>query len=134
MKTLAGPFLALIWRTPTLRRGATVCVALALFASAAEIAVAVSLVPILASLGVEAGGQLTNFVDRLPPAGWLVLFALAAGLRSVVSWQSSVQDQRGTQELVVSLQSRLYRALATAHWDTVRRVSPPSITSVVPVV
>jgi hypothetical protein len=108
MNTLASPFLDLIWRTSALRRGAIVCIALALIASAAEIAVALSLVPILASLGVEAGGELTKFVDRVPPAGWLVLFAIAAGLRSVVTWQSSVQEERGTQELVVSLQSRIY--------------------------
>jgi len=40
-----------------------------------------------------------------------------------------MQDERGSQELVVSLQSRLYRALAAAHWDTVRRLAPPTITS-----
>ena len=57
MNLLAGPFLKLIWRTRILRRGAMVCVVLALVASAAEIAVAVSLVPILASLGVDAGGM-----------------------------------------------------------------------------
>jgi ABC-type siderophore export system fused ATPase/permease subunit len=51
----------------------------------------VSLVPILASFGVEAGSELTNFV--------------------------------------VSLQSRIYRALAAAHWDAVRRLAPPTITS-----
>ncbi len=129
MNTLASPFLDLIWRTSALRRGAIVCIALALIASAAEIAVALSLVPILASLGVKAGSELTNFVDRVPPAGWLVLFAIAAGLRSVVTWQSSVQEERGTQELVVSLQSRIYRALAAAHWDAVRRLAPPTITS-----
>lgn len=129
MKTLATPFLALIWRTPSLRRGAVICITLALVASAAEIAVALSLVPILASLGVDAGSKLTDFVDHIPPAGWLVLFALAAGLRSVVNWQSAVQEERGTQELVVSLQSRIYRALAAAHWDAVRRLAPPTITS-----
>ena len=59
----------------------------------------------------------------------LVLFAVAAGLRSVVSWLSAVREQRGTQELVVLLQSRLYRALAAAHWDAVRRLAPPTITS-----
>jgi len=129
LKTLARPFLTLVWRASTLRRGAIICVVLALVAAAAEIAVALSLVPILASLGVEAGGELTNFVNRIPPAGWLVLFAIAAGLRSVVNWQSSVQEERGTQELVVSLQSRIYRALAATHWDAVRRLAPPTITS-----
>ena len=44
MKTLADPFVVLIWRTPTLRRGAITCVALALVASVAEIAVAISLI------------------------------------------------------------------------------------------
>jgi len=129
MNLLATPFLALIRRTATLRRGAVICVILALAASTAEIAVALSLVPILASLGVEAGTKLTDFVNRIPPAGWLVLFAIAAGLRSVVNWQSSVQEERGTQELVVSLQSRISRALAAAHWDAVRRLAPPTITS-----
>ena len=129
MKTLADPFLALIWRTPTLRRAAITCVVLALVASVAEIAVAISMVPILASLGVAAGSKFGDFVGRIPPAAWLVLFVLAAGLRSVVNWLSSVQSERGTQEMVVSLQSRLYRALATAHWDAVRRLSPPIITS-----
>ena len=62
MNTLASPFLDLIWRTPALRRGTIVCIALALIASVAEIAVALSLVPILASLGVEAGSELTKFV------------------------------------------------------------------------
>ena len=129
MKTLAGPFLALIWRTPTLRRSAIICVALALVASVAEIAVALSLVPILASLGVGAGSELSDFVSRIPPEAWLVLFALAAITRSAVNWQSSLQEERGTQELVISLQTRLYRALAAAHWDTVRRLAPPTITN-----
>jgi len=129
VKTLASPFLALIWRTPTLRRGAIICVALALVASVAEIAVALSLVPILASLGVGAGIELSDFVSNIPPAGWLMLFALAAIVRSGVNWLSSMQDERSTQKLVVSLQSRLYRALAAAHWDTVRRLAPPTITS-----
>ena len=129
MIPLARPFLALIWRTPTLRRGAVISIVLALVASAAEIAVALSLVPILASLGVSAGSEITDFVDRIPPAAWLVLFALAAVLRSVVNWLSSVREERSTQELVVLLQSRLYRALAGAHWDTVRRLAPPTITS-----
>ncbi len=129
MKLLAAPFLAIVWRTPTLRRGAVICVALALVASAAEIAVALALLPLLASLGVDAGGKLADFVGRIPPVGWLVLFVLAAGLRSVVNWWSSVQEERSTQQLVVAIQSRLYRALASAHWDAVRRLAPPTITS-----
>ena len=129
MIKLAAPFLTLIWRSPSLRLGTVTCVFLALVASVAEIAVAISLVPILASLGVAAGSELGDFVGHIPPAAWLVLFVLAAGLRSVVNWLSSVQSERGTQEMVVSLQSRLYRALATAHWDAVRRLSPPIITS-----
>jgi ATP-binding cassette subfamily C protein len=126
---LAGPFLNLIWHIPTLRRGTVVCVALSLVASAGEIAVALSLVPILTSLGVSAGSELAEFVNRVPPAVWLMIFALAAALRSLVNWMSSVQEERSTQELVVSLQSRLYRALAKAHWDAVRRLAPPRITS-----
>jgi ATP-binding cassette subfamily C protein len=91
--------------------------------------VALSLVPILASMGIDAGDKATDFVSLVPPAGWLILFAVAAGVRSILNWLSSIQEQRGTQELVVSLQSRLYRALAAAHWDTVRRLVPPTITS-----
>ena len=83
----------------------------------------------LRSANGEQTEFLTNFVDRVPPAGWLVLFAIADGLRSVVTWQSSVREERGTQELVVSLQSRIYQALAAAHWDAVRRLAPPTITS-----
>ena len=129
MKLLASPLIALIWRTSSLRRGAAICVALALAAAAAEIAVALSLVPILASLGVDAGSTLPGFVDWVPPLAWLVFFAAAAGLRSAANWLSYVQDERSSQEMVVSMQSRLYRALATAHWDAVRRLSPPTITS-----
>jgi len=126
---LAKPFLKLIWRTSALRRVAVICVALALIAAAAEIAVALSLVPILASLGVGAGTELADFVSNVPPAAWLALFALAAIFRSAASRLSSIQEERGTQELVISLQTRLYRALAAAHWDTVRRLIPPTITS-----
>ncbi len=57
MKTLANPFLALIWRTPALRRGLVTCIVLALASSVAEIAVAISLVPILASLGVATANE-----------------------------------------------------------------------------
>jgi len=129
MNLLAQPFLKLVWRTPVLRRGAITCVTLALVASAAEIAVAMSLVPILASLGVGAGSELAEFVDRIPPVAWLILFAVAAVLRSSINWVLSVQEEHGTQELVVSLQSGLYRALVAAHWDTIRRLAPPTITS-----
>jgi ATP-binding cassette subfamily C protein len=129
MNLLAGPFLALIRRTPILARGAAVCIVLALLASAAEIAVALSLVPILAAVGVGSGSELAGLVDRVPPPAWLLLFALAAGLRSLSNWFSSIKTEQVAQELVVSLQSRLYRALAAAHWDTVRRVSPPTVTS-----
>ena len=129
MKLLASSFLALIWRNLTLRRGAIICIALSLVASAAEIAVALSMVPVLASLGIDAGGQLAGFVNYIPPAMWLGLFVFAAALRSLANWLSSVQSERSTQEMVVSLQLRLYRALAMAHWDAVRRLSPPTITS-----
>jgi len=129
MKLLPGPFLSLIWRTPTLRRSATACIGLALVASVAEVAVALSLVPVLATLGVGAGSDLTGFVSTVPPAAWLLLFAVAAVLRSGINWMLSVREERGTQELVVSLQTRLYRSLACAHWDTVRRLAPSTITS-----
>jgi len=129
MRLLIGPFLDLVWRKPILRRGAILCVALALIASAAEILAALSLLPILASLGVSTGTDSAGFGSGVHPAGWLLLFAVAALLRSGVNWVSSVQTERSTQELVVSLQSRLYRALASAHWDVVRRLAPPNITS-----
>jgi ATP-binding cassette subfamily C protein len=104
-------------------------VLLALIAAGAEIGVVLSLVPILASLGIGAGGEFDEFVHRIPAAVWLILFALAAGMRTLANWLSAVKTEQGTQELVVSLQARLYRALAAAHWDTVRRLSPPTITS-----
>ncbi len=129
MSLLANQFLRLIWHTPALRRVAVICVALALIAAAAEIAVALSLVPILASLGVGAGTDFANFVSNVPATAWLVLFALAAIFRSAASRFSAIQEERGKQELVISLQTRLYRALAAAHWDTVRRLIPPTITS-----
>jgi ATP-binding cassette subfamily C protein len=129
VKLTISPFLHLVSRTPTLRRATTICVALTLVASAAEITVALALLPILASLNVDAGEELSSFVKRLSPFGWLVLFALAAVSRSVVNWQASIQEDRGHHELSVSLQSRLYRALAGAHWDAVRRISPPALTN-----
>jgi ATP-binding cassette subfamily C protein len=129
VKTLTAPFPALIWRTPALRRSAVISVVLALGVSAAEIAVALSLVPILASIGVDAGDKVADFVSLVPPVGWLIIFAIAAAVRSILNWLSSIQTERSTQELVVSLQSRLYRALAGAHWDTVRQLAPSTITS-----
>ena len=126
---LASHFLDLIWRDEALRRRATICVVLALVAAGSEIAVTLALLPILASLGVDAGEELGSFIDRLSPAGWLVLFAAAAFVRSFVNWQFSVQDDRGFHELTVSLQTRLYRALSRAHWDAVRRISPPALTN-----
>ena len=129
MTFLAGPFLKVVWSNPVLRRGAVTCVALALILSAAEVAVAISLVPILASLGVDAGTELSDYVNKLPPSGWLALFVLAAAARSLFSWLSSVHSEKNTQELVISLQSRLYRALSNAHWDAVRHLSPPTITN-----
>jgi ATP-binding cassette subfamily C protein len=80
-------------------------------------------------MGVDAGDKIADFVSLVPPIGWLVIFAIAAAVRSILNWLSSIQTERSTQELVVSLQSRLYRALAGAHWDTVRRLAPSSITS-----
>jgi ATP-binding cassette subfamily C protein len=126
---LASQYLSLILNDESLRRRATICVVLALLAAASEIAVTLALVPILASLGVDAGEELEGFVERLSPVGWLILFAAAAFLRSCVNWQSSVQGDRGLHELTVSLQSRLYRALSHAHWDAVRRISPPKLTN-----
>jgi ATP-binding cassette subfamily C protein len=80
-------------------------------------------------MGIDAGDKIAGFVSFMPPAGWLIIFAIAAGVRSVLNWLSSIQTERSTQELVVSLQSRLYRALSGAHWDTVRRLSPSKVTS-----
>ncbi len=50
-------------------------------------------------------------------------------MRALTSWLSSVREDQHTQEMVVMLQSRVYRALAGAHWDTIRRLAPPRITS-----
>jgi ATP-binding cassette subfamily C protein len=126
---LAKPFLQLISREPALRRGLAACVLLALTASAAEIAAAVSLVPILVSLGVSAGSEQSSFVDQISPASWLILFVLAAGLQALAKSQLSISEGRSSQRLAVVLQGRLYRALAAAHWDTIRRISPSKITS-----
>ena len=129
MNSLANPFVSLVVRTGSLRRDAAACVLLALVAAGAEIGVALSLVPILASLGVGAGGNLEESVRNVPASAWLFLFAMAAGLRTIANWLSTVRRERGSQDLLVALQTRLYRALAAAHWDTVRRISPPVITS-----
>lgn len=126
---LARPFFALVLRTAKLRKHAAVAVLMSLIATGGEIVVALSLVPILASLGVVAGGDVAGFIDKVPPPVWLLFFAAAAGLRSLANWYTSVQSERATQDLVVSLQTRLYRALASAHWDTVRRLEPPKITN-----
>jgi ATP-binding cassette subfamily C protein len=129
VKTLVSPFVDVVLRTPPLRRAVVICVVLALLASAAEITVVFSLVPILASVGVNAGEMTHDLAEYVPPGAWLFLFAIAAAVRSTLSWLSSVEGQRGTQSLVISLQSRLYRALAGAHWDSIRRISPPTVTS-----
>ncbi len=129
MTPLAGPLMRLISRSPGLRRSAVICVVLALITAATEIAVALTLLPVLASLGVTAGSELSGLVDRVPNWAWLVLFGIAAALRSLANWQFAVREQQGAQQLVVTLQSRLYRALASAHWDAVRRLAPPTITS-----
>ena len=73
MKLPISLFYHLIWRTLVLRRAAITCIALALIASAAEIAVALSLVPILASLGVAAeasasSGAAQDSISRSPLA------------------------------------------------------------------
>jgi ATP-binding cassette subfamily C protein len=104
-------------------------VLLALLAAGAEIGVVLSLVPILASLGIGAGGEFDEFVHRIPALVWLILFVLAAGTRTLANWFSALRTEQGTQELAVSLQARLYRAQVAAHWDTVRRISPSAITS-----
>jgi ATP-binding cassette subfamily C protein len=81
------------------------------------------------TLGVDAGVGLKEFASRIPSAAWLGAFAIAAGLRALANWQLSVLEERSTQEMAVLLQARLYRALARAHWDTIRRISPSRITS-----
>lgn len=129
MNFLARTFVDFIRRTPQLRRGAVVCLALALVASAAEVAVAVCMLPVLSSLGIDAGVEFESWVSGVQPVTWLILFALVAGLRAFVSWQSAVQQVRSSQDVVVALQSRLFRAMANAHWDAVRHLSPPVITS-----
>ena len=126
---LAAPYLTLIWRTPHLRRAAGVCAALAVVATAAEIAVALSLVPILASLGIDAGESPGQLLNRVSPAAWLALFAVAAALRSLINWQAAARTDEACQAVVVTLQARLFRALAGAHWDIVRRLAPPSVAS-----
>ena len=60
MNMLAEPFVRLIWRTPLLKRDAGICIALALISAAAEVAVALALLPVLASLGFDAGAKLSE--------------------------------------------------------------------------
>ena len=129
MKLPTSTFLRLVRQTPGLRASALICVIVALAASVAEIAVALSLIPVMASLGIDAGDKLPVFIDAAPPAAWLLAFAILAMARSALNWSNSLREAKGTQELVVALQSRLYRALARAHWDTVRKISPPQLTS-----
>jgi ATP-binding cassette subfamily C protein len=105
------------------------CIVLALLGAAAEIAVALSLIPVIGTLGIDAGAELSDFAGRIPPAAWLGVFVIAASLRALANWQSLVQQEHSTQEMLVLLQSRLYRALARAHWDAIRRVTPSRITS-----
>jgi ABC-type siderophore export system fused ATPase/permease subunit len=124
-RTLAN----LIARTPSLRRSLVIAAALSMFASAAEITVVVALVPILASIGVDAGNTLDGTIAMFPPTGWLVMFAFLAATRSILNWLTAVRTEHGQQELVIHLQSRLYRAMAAAHWDAVRRISPAQLTS-----
>ena len=56
-------------------------IVLVLIASVAEIAVALSLIPVLASIGVGPGSELSAFAGRIPPAAWLALFAVARQVR-----------------------------------------------------
>ena len=100
-----------------------------MFAAAGEIAVALSLVPILVSLGVDSGEKLPQPIGDIHPLVLLGFFILAASLRSAGNWLSSVETERNAQEFIVLLQSRLYRSLAGSHWDTIRRIAPPHITS-----
>ena len=129
MKLVAREFFELLTRAKSLRRDAAYSVTLALFGSATEIAIVFSLVPIMASLGVDAGTEISKLAAILPPSGWLAGFVVLSILRSTLNWLSAIHEEQVTQDLVISLQSRLYRALAGAHWDTVRRISPPVITS-----
>jgi len=129
VSVFASAFVLFVWRQPTLRRGIAYSVGLALFSSAAEIVAAVSLMPLLVSLGVNAGSEIGGISSHISPAAWLAVFAVMASLRAAANWQSAVQEQSSTQEIVVLLQSRLYRALTRANWDAVRRMTPPTITS-----
>ena len=102
---------------------------LTMLASAAEIVVALSLLPILSSLGVDAGSEVDGLLAVFPPLGWLAVFAISAAIRSMLNWLSNVEQEKTSQSIAVQLQSQLYQALANTHWDTVRQISPPQITS-----
>ena len=65
MNLLADPFIRLIRRTPLLKRGAGICIALALIAAVAEIAVALSLIPVIETLGVDAGAKVSKFAGQI---------------------------------------------------------------------
>ena len=106
-----------------------ICIALGIFASLSEIAAALALIPILATLGVDAGDELKGALGDVSPTFWLAAFAVLAVARTTLTWLTALQEERGTQDLIVALQSKLYRAVAGAHWDAVRRISPPKLTS-----
>lgn len=129
MKILAAPYLALIWRSRPLRRRASVCIGLAMLVAAAEIAVALALLPVLASLGVGAGEALTTTFGHLPPLAWLAAFASAAAARSLLNWRAALEAELASRDIVLALQTRLYAALAGARWDAVRRLAPSSVAS-----
>lgn len=103
--------------------GVTLCVVLTVAVSLAEVAAALLLVPLLESVGVAGA---TGSAAGRPEAayGVLALFVLAAAARSTLRWWSTVRTAATVQEVVVTLQARLFGAMAQAAWPVVRQLSP----------
>jgi ATP-binding cassette subfamily C protein len=99
------------------------------FASVSEVVVALLLVPVLTTLGINAGHSVTRWIGYMPGYAWLIAFAVVATARTPLYWIVAGQTARAGQKLVVGLQTRVYRALARAPWDTVRRLAPSRLTN-----
>jgi ATP-binding cassette subfamily C protein len=111
-------------RYRSLWRGVALCVVLTVAVSLAEVAAALTLVPLLESVGVA--GVIGSDAGRTEAAyGVLALFALAAAARSALRWWSTVRTATTVQEVIVTLQTRLFGAMAKAAWPVVRQLSPP---------
>jgi hypothetical protein len=72
------PYLTAIQKSADLSQGIVRCVAISATAALSEIVVALSLVPILGTLEMDAGARLAESVGDVPHWAWLGLFVCAA--------------------------------------------------------